>query len=420
VSLTRPPAPPCSYDFVPATGKWVRNATGALQFEPGVASQLLTSRYEGGAWVMYALAATRVHRFVPSTGARSVLAGPPPVNSTYYGVAVAPVNAGMIAASASATPSTTATASQTGSASGTPSNSPSPSTTGTPAPSAGVSPSSTMTPSVTPRYACWRPEHVLALRGDSTGVPAGGAAPLTLVAYDPAAPDAGVVAQLALPTLTSVDPVTGATHYRCVTRGGSASSESNPTRSLDGSFIVIPCYDADPGANAMVLNAAGTRRVFALVGADCRVDTTTSCADCFGGSAAIRGATAISRASGILAVSNVAANEVRYVAVGGSTSRAATSTFGFGRWMGWVDLGGGRGPELSYTNGAGSTPGPLVFPLSVSGGLNLSAPGEPLPLPGTTDAASTATTPWWVAVDTAARQMYLSDSARVAGGSIDR
>ena len=74
---------------------------------------------------------------------------------------------------------------------------------------------------------------MLALRGDSTGIATGNALPLTLEAYDPISPEAGVVVSLPLPTTVRVDAF-GRTHYRCTQRAGQGGAESLMTRSADG------------------------------------------------------------------------------------------------------------------------------------------------------------------------------------------
>jgi hypothetical protein len=429
------------FSFSGATNTWVTSpATPSFSLAPGMLAFQIVSRADDDGYALYGINGTHLARYIPATGASQVLVALGG-GAGFFGVFFPPADDRLAAATPSSTRTGTPTPTQTptpsGTGTGTPSQTPTPTASltngatpsgtasaswtasGTPSPPPTAS--ATATPSATLPQACWLPQHVIVARADATGVPAGGAAPLFLEAYDPdAAPGQPPAVSLALPTAVRVDPLTGATHYRCVTRAGQGGAESIMTRSLDGTFLVVPCYDADPGATSTVLAAAGTRRVFALVDAACRVDTTTSCADgCASGAGSLRGAAAMSLTSGIITGTNTNAG-LRFLRVGGSTSSVVVAT-AFARGFQWGDLGGGRGPELLYMSAGTLGQGPSSFFKSVADGLTLSNPGVPALLPGIGASGSAVDTGWGIAADPGARQLYIGDSARAAPATcIDR
>jgi len=181
---------------------------------------------------------------------------------------------------------------------------------------------------------------------------------------------------------------------------------------------VLPCLDADVGTNATVVNSAATRRVFAIVHANCSIDTRTTCPTSECGTAPLRGAASISLDSGILMGTNSVTVGLRHLRYGASTSTLVTAN-AFTRAVAFHDLG--RGLELTWSSG-GTPTGLAVYPTTVAQGLNVLAPGAVATLSGMGDTGNTVTTIWSVACDVSTRQLYVSDSARgaAAGTYVDR
>jgi hypothetical protein len=244
------------------------------------------------------------------------------------------------------------------------------------------------------------------LRGDVGTTAAGSAVPLFL---DVLAPDGepGLVTTIALPTTVTVD-ANGLTQYRCVGRARLSTAELLPTRTVDGKAVLVPCYDAAPGAASTAITAA--RRVYAAVFANGTVDTSTSCADCHAGLASLRGAAAVSLDGGLVSASS--GGGMRWHAYRSSSSTAAVASL-VARSVSIADAGIGRGPEL-WAGSSGSPGGVLQFNRSVSGGLDLAAPGAPTTLAGLADSGNTPASAWAFAFDAGARQLYVADSARAA------
>jgi len=134
--------------------------------------------------------------------------------------------------------------------------------------------------------------------------------------------------------------VVGTQHI--LTSSGTATSDGELTRSVDGHFLVIPGYDAAPGTTG-VASFSGSR-VVGRVSADGVVDTTTALTDL--GTNNHRSATSV---DGTAFWVGSAATGVRYATFGSTTSTQLSTTVTNVRQ---VAIFGG---QLYVSDGSGST-----------------------------------------------------------------
>lgn len=161
--------------------------------------------------------------------------------------------------------------------------------------------------------------------GNGTTAASATGLPVTLDVYDvtytAGAPTAVTLAQsIALPTATSGTPPTSGNRY--LTQGGTAAAEGGLTLSLDGRYMALAGYNNIVGAATNGSGNNGQRVVGLLDLSTGTVDTTTDYADTTTANA-IRNAFTTDGTNIWTANS---AGGVRYIAAGGSSSIALTST----------------------------------------------------------------------------------------------
>jgi hypothetical protein len=164
------------------------------------------------------------------------------------------------------------------------------------------------------------PGNVLVVRvGDGTAALTNAATAVFLDEYTPAG---GFVQAVALPTATA-----GAN--RQLTMSGTATSEGALTQSVDGRFLIVAGYGANPGAASIASStSSAVPRVCARIGLDEAIDSSTALADAYSANN-VRGAASWFGAEFWTAGTASAANGpgVRFAAVlGASTSTQLNAT----------------------------------------------------------------------------------------------
>ena len=406
--------------------------TGTYLIDSSQASYSLIGRWEGAdatrAFYLYTCGPTRVIKYNTRTFTAQTLVTAQNSNINFRSVSFAPQ--GLAPASPSATRTGTSSPSQTASASQTPTNTgsstPSPSSTGTgglsPSITGSNTPSASITASATatPIVAVFRQGNILVLRvANSTalGYIAGRYVPAWIDEIEPV--NGYVVNSYPLPTTNGTNP-DGSFNLRCtipLVNGG----ESYIQLTADRRALTLPCYDASPATP--VNNSGIVKRVFAAVWADGRIDTTTSCADCYTTTnnaitINLRSCASSDVFSGFVLTgfssSAITTGGVRYVAYRGTTSvQLSTNSPRFVRVENSIPyLTGGPVIAATISNGAGQI-GLGYYPLPAYPAINVVAPATWTMVTGqeASQTWGTIAVDWQYAVNPTGDVIYLSDSS---------